>query len=195
MALPSRGNAGTGCIPGSAHLFGGWFLRPARYRTFCRQLLGGWGKVQAQVAVRHDLRPASAQPGSCEAMLRHRFNKPQHQRGSKTRRRLVGRHAQRIDPDAACRVARPCIVATAVDPTHSTRGRQPELARLLAHESVPRRHPFWDESDSAHKQPSLTSQVSAGYSLSVPLNASGSPPAFISLRGEPHEQYSCNCLG
>jgi len=100
-----------------------------------------------------------------------------------------------LTPMRPARVARPCIVATAVDPRHSTRGRQPELARLLAHESVPRRHPFWDESDSAHKQPSLTSQVSAGYSLSVPSNASGSPPAFISLRGEPHEQYSCNCLG
>lgn len=195
MALPSRGNAGTGCIPGSAHLFGGWFLRPARYRTFCRQLLGGWGKVQAQVAVRHDLRPASAQPASCEAMLRHRFNNPSISADLEHAEGLSAAMPSALTPMRPARVARPCIVATAVDPRHSTHGRQTELARLLAHESVPRRHPFWDESDSAPKQPSLTSQVSAGCSLSVASNASGSPPAFISLRGEPHEQYSCNCLG
>ena len=40
------------------------------------------------------------------------------------------------------RIARPCIVATAVNPKHSTHGRQPEFAQLLTHESVLRRHPL-----------------------------------------------------
>ena len=40
------------------------------------------------------------------------------------------------------RIARPCVVATAVNPKHSTHGRQPELAQVLTHESVLRRHPL-----------------------------------------------------